>query len=167
MVTEFFSVAGFGVKLGQGLLTADQVVQAVVDSRSRIVVICSADEAYPGLAEDYVGRLYEYIPGSNHRSVQRCFMRTLSRYPLTSDEELLGVYYDFCFKLITDQSAPVAVRYYGMYFSYQTCLLEPDLKFELLPLLDEVVKHDSSGMKVRAKMFRSDIIKKYGNLNEV
>jgi len=126
-----------------------------------------ADEANPGLAKDFLDKLYEYIPGARHRSVQRCFMRTLSRYPLTSDEELLGVFYDFCFKLITDQSAPVAVRYYGMYFSYQTCLLEPDLKFELLPMLDEVVKHDSSGMKVRAKMFRADIIKKYGNLNEV
>lgn len=125
-----------------------------------------ADEAYPGLAKKYLEKLYYYIPEAKHRSVQRCFMRTLSRYPITEDEELLGVFYDFSFRLITDQTAPIAVRYYGMYFAYQTCLKEPDLKHELLPMLDEIIKHDSSGMKHRAKMFKADIIKKYGNIKE-
>lgn len=121
-----------------------------------------ADEAKPGLAESFLDRCYRYIPGAKHTSVQRCFMRTLSRYPITDDEVLLGLYYDFCFKLITDQSVPVAIRYYGMYFAYQTCLLLPDLRFEILPVLDEIIKHDSPGMKHRAKMFGADIIKNFG-----
>ena len=125
-----------------------------------------ADEAYPGLIKDYLDRCYKYILVAKHRSVQRCFMRTLSRYPLTEDEELLGLFYDYCFRLITNQTAPIAVRYYGMYFTYQTCLKEPDLKNEILPMLEEVIKNDSSGMRFRARMFKADIIKNFGNLNQ-
>ncbi len=125
-----------------------------------------ADEAYPGLCHEFVDRLYDYIPKAKHRSVQRCFMRTLNRYPLIEEEEILGLFYDFSFDLISDQSAPIAVRYYGMYFAYKTCLKEPDLKNELLPMFDEVIKNDSAGMKARAKMFKADIIKKYDNINQ-
>ena len=125
-----------------------------------------ADEAHPGIAKNYLEKFYTYIPVAKHSSVQRCFMRTLSRYPLTENEETLGLFYDFCFRLITNHSSPIAVRYYGMYFAYQTCLKEPDLKHELIPMLDEVLKHDSSGMKRRAKMFKADIVKKFGNIKD-
>ena len=121
-----------------------------------------ADEARPGLAKSYLDDAARRIPQIKHTSVQRCLMRTLSRYPLTENEEILGRFYDFCFKLITSQTAPVAVRYYGMFFAYQTCLKEPDLKHELIPILEEVIRIDSAGMKVRARDFLKDIIKRFG-----
>ena len=121
-----------------------------------------ADEAKPGLAKSYLDDAANRIPGMKHTSVQRCLMRTLSRYPLTDDEDILGRFYDFCYKLITSQTAPVAVRYYGMFFAFQTCLKEPDLKHELIPMLEEVIRIDSPGMKVRARDFLKDIIKRFG-----
>ena len=121
-----------------------------------------ADEARPGLAKAYLEDAALRIPKMKHTSVQRCLMRTLSRYPLIENEDILGRFYDFCFKLITSQTAPVAVRYYGMFFAYQTCLREPDLKHELIPMLEEVIRIDSPGMKVRARDFHRDIIKRFG-----
>lgn len=121
-----------------------------------------ADEARPGLAKDYLDDAASRIPKIKHSSVQRCLMRTLSRYPLTDNEDILGRFYDFCFSLITSQTEPVAVRYYGMFFAYQTCLKEPDLKHELIPILEEVMRIDSPGMKCRARDFLKDIIKRFG-----
>lgn len=121
-----------------------------------------ADEARPGLAQGYLNDAAKRIPDMKHSSVQRCLMRTLSRYPLTDDEDVLGIFYDFCFKLITSHSAPVAVRYYGMWFVYQTCMKETDLKHEVIPVLEEVIRLDSPGMKARAQDFLKDIIKKSG-----
>lgn len=121
-----------------------------------------ADEARPGFAQNYLNDITVRIPGLKHVSVKRCFMRTLSRYQLTEDEELLGIFYDHCFRLMTSQTAPVAVRYYAMYFAYQTCLREPDLKYELIPMLEEVIRNDSPGMKVRAGDFLKDITRKLG-----
>jgi hypothetical protein len=121
-----------------------------------------ADESRPGLARPYLDDAAGRIPEIKHTSVQRCLMRTLSRYPLTENEDILGRFYDFCFRLITSHTAPVAVRYYGMFFAYQTCLKEPDLKHELIPMLEEVIRIDSPGMKVRARDFLKDIIKRFG-----
>lgn len=121
-----------------------------------------ADEARPGFAKKYLDDITGRIPGLKHVSVKRCFMRTLSRYELTENEELLGIFYDYCFRLVTSQTAPVAVRYYGMYFAYRTCLREPGLKFEMIPMLEEVMRNDSPGMKVRAKDFLKDITRKFG-----
>ncbi len=42
----------------------------------------------------------------------------------------------------------------------------PYLKYELIPMLEEVIRIDSPGMKHRANIFLADIIKKFGTIKD-
>ena len=49
---NFFACAGFEVKDNNGFKTVDEGVQACVDNKAAIVVLCSSDDEYAGFAPE-------------------------------------------------------------------------------------------------------------------
>ncbi len=122
------------------------------------------DEAHPGLAASLVHEIRETVPGINHQSVQRCLLRLLFRYPLPEDDDELGHFYLYCMELMLDSKLPVALRYYGLRFTYEIGLTLPDLRFELIPMYEELEKTTDGGLKGRAVFYLRELEKKFGKL---
>ena len=61
-IKGFFEVGGFEVMNNNGFETADQAVQAALESDASIVVICSSDAAYPELVPVVVRELKQKNP---------------------------------------------------------------------------------------------------------
>lgn len=120
------------------------------------------DEKYRGMAEPYLMRIRQNLLEIPHQSVQRCFLRTLSRYPIPEEDEELGRFYEMCLQLMLDTKLPVAIRYYGMVISFEVACKLPDLRFELIPLYDELALENSTGLRGRAKHYKNLLIKKFG-----
>lgn len=121
------------------------------------------DEKYPGTATPFLPEIRSSLSELQHQSVVRCFLRTLMRHPLPDDDEELGLFYDLTISLMRDVHLPVALRYYGMTLAYNIACLLPDLRFELFPMYDDIAREASAGLKGRAKLFKKDLIKKFGD----
>ena len=54
---NFFACAGFEVKDNNGFKTVDEGVQACLDNKAAIVVLCSSDDEYAGFAPEAFEKL--------------------------------------------------------------------------------------------------------------
>lgn len=54
---NFFACAGFEVKDNNGFKTVDEGVQACLDNKAAIVVLCSSDDEYAGFAPEVFEKL--------------------------------------------------------------------------------------------------------------
>jgi methylmalonyl-CoA mutase len=60
--TDFFAVAGFDIKQGDGYLTADEAIKNIGNITAPAVVICSTDDIYPEVVPAYVAALKKQKP---------------------------------------------------------------------------------------------------------
>lgn len=60
---NFFEISGFDVKYPNGFTTSDEAANAALDSKSKIVVICSTDDKYVELIPEFAAKLKEQISG--------------------------------------------------------------------------------------------------------
>ncbi len=63
-ITEFFSVGGYEIQIGRGLLSAEDAAEAAARSRAKTIVICSTDQAYAGLVPRLAQLLKGLTPGT-------------------------------------------------------------------------------------------------------
>ena len=63
------------------------------------------------------------------------------------------------FEKLAHPTMPIAVKMFAMELLYRTCLKEPDLKHELLLLIDAQFEEGSAGFKSRAKRVRKGLEK--------
>ena len=60
--TDFFAVAGFDIKQGDGFMTADEAIKNIGNISAPVVVICSTDEIYAEVVPTYVAELKKQKP---------------------------------------------------------------------------------------------------------
>ena len=154
-------------QVGRDSVQMDELYRLAIEKTGKLAMRSArafdlVDEAEPGMAAPYISKIRSSISTIKHQSVVRCFLRTMLRYPLPADDEDLGRYYQFAIDLIQDSKKPIALRYYGMFIAHQIALDLPDLRFELLPLFDEVMRDDQGALKSRARIFKTDLVKKFG-----
>ena len=104
-------------------------------------VIDLAAEDHPGKLKPYVNDLIDRLPGLSSSSLKRHFTRMLLRQQIP--EEKLGRMIDVLFGLIKPSQA-IAVRANAIQLLYQIARKEPDLRSELIWVLETMLEEEQS-----------------------
>lgn len=110
-------------------------------------ILDGSDEQFPGLAEDFVASIVKALPGIKSKGTIRSLLRLLCRYDIGEDEQ--GILIDLCFKYLVSELYPVAVKVHAMQIVYNHALIYPELKEELILVIEDQVGNNTVGFKSR------------------
>ncbi len=115
----------------------------------RAVALCS--EKYPSLIVPYLEQLVKIIKDSKIDGVKRGILKTFCESVDLNKLTNLGELVDICFNWLANPKESIAIRYYSMEILYKTCLIETELKNELIPILENLTFESSAGIVSQAK----------------
>jgi hypothetical protein len=158
------------LKVDSSRVIADQVVDAIGDNpvyfktvldlcfsegypvamrSGRAVALCT--EKHPHLIIPYIDQLVKQIAVSEIDGVKRGILQAFSESVDMKQFSKLGELVDLCFSWLMNLKESIAVRYYAMLIIYKVCLIEPDLKNELIPILEGITYETSAGLTGTAR----------------
>lgn len=105
-------------------------------------------ELYPGLAENYIEKIWKEVFRDHPVGVTRSSIRLLTRYDIPEAYE--GRAADCCMEWLEKESVPPALKVYGMEILLKLARLYPDLKHEIMTIIEEQAPKNSAGFKARA-----------------
>jgi hypothetical protein len=127
-----------------------------VTQRAAWVVSHCADQ-YPKLIEPHLEQLILNLKNQVHVAVKRNTVRVLQDVEIP--EELLGETADICFNLMQSGEETIAVKVFAMTVLGNICVKFPELKNELIPLIEDQMPYGSAGFKSRGKKILKNLTK--------
>ena len=112
-------------------------------------ILDGSDEKKPGLARNYIPKIVRALPGLESRGTLRSLLRLLARHDIPEEEQ--GLLIDLCFSYLVSELYPVAVKAHAMQIIYLHVLLYPELKDELVAVIEDQVANNSVGFKSRGR----------------
>jgi hypothetical protein len=103
---------------------------------------------YPWLVNPYFRILIDNLPSYNHTGIVRNVLRLFSLIEVP--EEYAGEIYNLSCDFFVNAKMPIAVRVNAMQILYNIALKEPDLRNELILLLEDNLEGVSAGVISRA-----------------
>jgi hypothetical protein len=113
-------------------------------------VLDGSDEIKPGLARHHISEIVEALPQLKSMGTLRSLMRLLTRQDIPAKQQ--GMLIDLCFSYLVSEQYPVAVKAHAMQIIYQHVLLYPDLKHELIAVIEDQAENNSVGFKARGSI---------------
>ncbi len=110
-------------------------------------VLDGSDEFKPGLARKHIGKTVKALPELESVGTLRSLLRMLTRYDIPENEQ--GLLIDLCFSYLVSELYPVAVKAHAMTIIYHHVLLYPELKNELIAVIEDQAENNSVGFKAR------------------
>jgi hypothetical protein len=101
-------------------------------------------DKHPEWLEPYVISLIEKLPHFKHTSFQRQATKMLAKRDLP--EEYLGQVYECCSEFVMGNK-PAAVQIFSMQILYNISQLEPELKPELIEIIESRLEFGTPGFK--------------------
>ena len=87
----------------------------------------------------------------------RSFLRLLCRYDIEEDDQ--GMLIDLCFGYLVSELYPLAVKVHAMQLIYNHVLIYPELKNELITVIEDQEDNNSIGFKSRGRRIISQLEK--------
>lgn len=112
-------------------------------------VLDGSDEQQPGLATAYIHKVVNALPTLESKGSLRSLLRMLCRYDIPEEDQ--GLLIDLCFSYLTSELYPVAVKAHAMQIIYMHVLLYPELKDELVAVLEDQMENNSVGFMSRGR----------------
>lgn len=110
-------------------------------------ILDGSDEQQPGLASGFISTIIQRLPNLESKGALRSLLRLLCRYEIPEDEQ--GLLVDLCFAYMVSELYPVAVKVHAMQIIYLHALIYPELKDELVSVIEDQVGNNSVGFKSR------------------
>jgi hypothetical protein len=110
-------------------------------------VLDGSDELKPGMARRHIPQIVQALPQLESKGTLRSLLRLLSRYDIPEEEQ--GLLIDLCFSYLVSELYPVAVKVHAMQIIYKHVLLYPELKDELVAVIEDQMANNSVGFKSR------------------
>jgi len=121
-----------------------------VTQRSAWVVSYCAIE-HPQLIKPYFKKLLKKLKEPNiHTAVKRNIVKIFSEIDLP--EDLCGEIYEICFSYLRSMDEDIAVKAHSMAVLEKICHKFPELKYELISTLEDMIPFGSAGIIARAKI---------------
>jgi len=117
--------------------------------RAAWLLDCS-DEKKPGLVQKHLSRIIGSLEGLQSRGTLRSLLRLLTRYRIPEKEQ--GLLIDLCFSYLVSELYPVAVKAHAMQIIYNHVLLYPELKNELIAVIEDQAENNTVGFKARGRI---------------
>jgi hypothetical protein len=116
------------------------------------------EQQEPGMVAPWIEQITERLKGLNHSGKKRQFLKLVSLYPVSVQNKSFLV--DYCLECLDNSSDPPAVKAHAMQILYNISQEEPELKAELLQILEFVIeKGESAGIKARAQRLAAKLAK--------
>ena len=107
-------------------------------------------ESHPHIITPFLGQLVENLEKENlHDAVIRNTLRTFQKAPIT--DEIEGPLYEMCFGFLLDMKRPVAIKAFSMTVLGRIAHKFPELKAELISVIEDQYEHGSAGFQARAR----------------
>jgi len=110
-------------------------------------ILDGSDEQQPGLASGYRSKIIQNLPQLESKGALRSLLRLLCRYDILEEDQ--GLLIDLCFGYLVSELYPVAVKVHAMQIVYNHTLIYPELKEELITLIEDQMENNSVGFKSR------------------
>jgi hypothetical protein len=122
------------------------------------------NESIPGIAAAWIPKLTEALPGLDHNGKKRQYLKLISLYPVSESNE--SFLFDYCLEKLTAEREDVSVRVYAMQILYNISEKEPELKEELLQIIEQEMEYRSTpGILTRGKKLAGNLRKEIRNKN--
>jgi len=106
-----------------------------------------SDETMPGMAQKHIPVIVRALPAIKSMGTLRSLLRLLTRHPIP--EELQGMLIDLCFSYLVSEHYMVAVKAHAMLIIYNHVLLYPELKNELIAVLEDQADNNTVAFRAR------------------
>jgi len=110
-------------------------------------ILDGSDEQNPGLASGHLTTIIQRLPELESKGALRSLLRMLCRYDIPEDDQ--GLLVDLCFSYMLSELYPVAVKVHAMQIIYNHTLIYPELKDELVTVIEDQVDNNTVGFKSR------------------
>jgi len=104
---------------------------------------------HPYFIEPHVQEIIESLKVIKSEGVKRNFVNILSLVSIPP--QYSGILFDMCLQWIDSTTESIAVRANAMSILYSISNTEPDLKPELISILETIIPADSAGIEARAR----------------
>ena len=112
-------------------------------------VLDGSDEKKPGLAHKHISNIVQALPELESKGSLRSLLRMLTRYDIPEEEQ--GLLIDLCFSYLVSELFPLAVKVHAMQIIYLHVLIYPELKNELIAVIEDQEENNSVGFKSRGR----------------
>jgi len=107
-------------------------------------------EKNPDLVTPFIPDMIQKIKTEDNAGKKRHFLKLISINSIPSEHQ--GFLFDYCLKAFTSAKEPLAVRVHAMQILYNISEKEPELKHEILAVIeDEMENHSSAGIISRGR----------------
>lgn len=107
-------------------------------------------EQNPELVKQHLARILRVLKKSDTPdAVKRNVLRLLQFIEIPKSQK--GIVSDVCFKFLEEKKEPIAVRVFAMTVLANLCKELPELKNELIPLIEDQMPYGSAGFVSRGK----------------
>jgi hypothetical protein len=112
-------------------------------------ILDGSDEQEPGLAASYISKIVRALPALESKGSLRSLLRMLCRYDIPEEEQ--GLLIDLSFSYLVSELYPLAVKVHAMQIIYNHVLLYPELKDELVTVLEDQMENNTVGFLARGR----------------
>ena len=110
-------------------------------------ILDGSDYQQPGLAKPFLSQIIQNLPQLESKGALRSLLRLLCRFDIHEDDQ--GLLIDLCFGYMVSELYPVAVKVHAMQIIYNHTLIYPELKEELITVIEDQVDNNSVGFMSR------------------
>lgn len=112
----------------------------------------------PELLKPYLPALTAQLYVEKNASKRRHWLKLISQNNI--QKEHIGFLFDYCIETFTSAKEAVAVRVHAMQILYNISEMEPDLKPEVLQLIEQEMEyHPTAGIRSRGKKLAAKLYK--------
>jgi hypothetical protein len=124
------------------------------------------NEMIPGIAAEWIPKLTESLQFLDHKGKKRQYLKLISLYPISeSDESFL---FDYCMEKLSAETEDISVRVYAMQILYNISEKEPELKEELVQIIEQEMEYrPTPGILTRGRKLASRLRKEIHNKNRL
>ena len=112
-------------------------------------ILDGSDEQHPGLASPYLSKIIQNLPQLESKGALRSLLRLLCRFEIQEEDQ--GLLIDLCFGYLVSEFYPVAVKVHAMQIVYNHALIYPELKEELITVIEDQVDNNTVGFLSRGR----------------
>ena len=118
---------------------------------------------HPEIVRPYLKDIIRQLDKFKTGGLKRSFAKMISELDWDFDEDTLGILAETCFKWVNDNNEEIAIKIYSQDILYRISEIYPELKHELITVLEHNYPHSSVAIKSRS---RKMTVKLYKELNK-
>ena len=113
-----------------------------------LYIVDKLNDKHPEWIEPYLPEMIERLKTENHHGKKRHLLKLISQNEIHTEHS--GFLVEYCLGVFTSSGEPVANRVHAMQILFNISELEPDLKPELLEVIQQEIEfHPTPGIRSR------------------